>query len=158
MKDVTASHQQARYHIGKPAHGHHLMTSNTLPSDRQPTLRLMATPHDTNVAGDIFGGWIMSQIDIAGAVAAHKRAAGRVVTVAVNSIQFHQPVFIGDMVSYYAEIERVGNSSLTVHVDVYAERDRGIAECVKVTQATLTYVAVDEARKPRPVPKTEPAS
>jgi acyl-CoA thioesterase YciA len=120
--------------------------------DREVTTRLMATPNDTNVAGDIFGGWIMSQIDIAGAVAAHKRARGRVVTVAVNSIQFHQPVFVGDMVSCYAEIEKVGRTSLTVTVAVYAERERGSAECFKVTQATLTYVAVDEQRQPRPVP------
>jgi len=127
------------------------MDQNCLPSDRQATIRVLAMPTNTNVAGDIFGGWIMSQIDIAGAVLAHKRAAGRVVTVAVNSIQFHQPVFVGDMVSYYASIERVGKTSLTVKVEVFAERDRGIAECVKVTEATLTYVAVDETRKPRPV-------
>ena len=124
------------------------MNNDHLPIDRQPTTRLMATPNDTNIAGDIFGGWIMSQIDIAGAVAAHKRARGRVVTVAVNSIQFHQPVFVGDMVSFYADIARVGNTSITVDVEVFAERDRGIAECVKVTQATLTYVAVDEMRRP----------
>ena len=128
------------------------MSNDQLPLDRHPTTRLMATPNDTNVAGDIFGGWIMSQIDIAGAVAAHKRAQGRVVTVAVNSIQFHQPVFVGDMVSFYAEVERVGRTSITVNVEVFAERDRGIAECVKVTQATLTYVAVDASRRPVPVP------
>jgi acyl-CoA thioesterase YciA len=122
--------------------------------DREVTTRLMATPNDTNVAGDIFGGWIMSQIDIAGAVVAHKRARGRVVTVAVNSIQFHQPVFVGDMVSCYAQIEKVGRSSLTVKVEVYAERERGSAECFKVTEAQLTYVAVDEERRPRPVPAT----
>jgi acyl-CoA thioesterase YciA len=126
--------------------------ATTLP-DREVTTRLMATPQDTNVAGDIFGGWIMSQIDIAGAVAAHKRARGRVVTVAVNSIQFHRPVFVGDMVSCYAEIVKTGHTSLTVKVEVYAERERGSAECYKVTQATLTYVAVDEERRPRPVPE-----
>lgn len=124
----------------------------TLP-DREVTTRLMATPNDTNVAGDIFGGWIMSQIDIAGAVAAHRRARGRVVTVAVNSIQFHQPVFVGDMVSCYAEIEKVGRTSLTVKVAVYAERERGSAECYRVTEAELTYVAVDEHRRPRQVPE-----
>jgi len=127
------------------------MDQNTPPSDQHPTIRVLAMPTNTNVAGDIFGGWIMSQIDIAGAVEAHKRAAGRVVTVAVNTIQFHQPVFVGDMVSFYAGIERVGNTSLTVKVAVFAERDRGIAERVKVTEATLTYVAVDEQRKPRAV-------
>jgi acyl-CoA thioesterase YciA len=124
--------------------------TTTLP-DREVTTRLMATPNDTNVAGDIFGGWIMSQIDIAGAVAAHKRAGGRVVTVAVNSTVFHRPVFVGDMVSCYASIEKVGRTSLTVTVEVYAERERGSADCFKVTEATLTYVAVDEHRRPRPV-------
>lgn len=129
----------------------HTYTPTTLP-DREVTLRLMATPTDTNIAGDIFGGWIMSQIDIAGAVVAHRRAKGRVVTVAVNSLQFHQPVFVGDMVSCYASIERVGRTSLTAKVEVYAERERGSAECYQVTEATLTYVAVDEQRQPRQVP------
>lgn len=120
--------------------------------DREVTTRMMATPNDTNVAGDIFGGWIMAQIDIAGAVAAHRRAHGRVVTVAVNSLQFHQPVFVGDMVSCYAEIVKVGRTSLTAKVEVYAERERGSAECFRVTEAILTYVAVDETRQPRAVP------
>ncbi len=119
--------------------------------DKPPTLRVLAMPTDTNAAGDIFGGWIMSQVDIAGSVAAYRRAKGRVVTVAVNSFQFHQPVFIGDLISCYAEVTRVGRSSLTVHVEVYAERNRQVEECIKVTEATLTYVAIDKHRKPRPV-------
>ncbi len=122
----------------------------TLP-DRPPTLRVLAMPTDTNAAGDIFGGWIMSQVDIAGSVAAYRRAKGRVVTVAVNSFQFHQPVYVGDLVSCYAEVSRVGRTSLTVHVEVYAERNRQVEECIKVTEATLTYVAIDKNRKPRPV-------
>ncbi len=129
----------------------HSYSPTQLP-DREVTTRLMATPTDTNVAGDIFGGWIMSQIDIAGAVVAHKRAQGRVVTVAVNSLQFHQPVYVGDMVSCYAQISHVGRTSLTATVEVYAVRERGRAECYKVTEATLTYVAVDDDRQPRPVP------
>ena len=121
---------------------------------KTPTIRVVPMPADTNVAGDIFGGWILSQIDIAGSVAAHRRAQGRVITVAVNAVQFHQPVFVGDLVSLYAEVTRVGHTSLTVDVAVYAERfdDNHRAQCVRVTQATLTYVAMGPDRKPRPVP------
>ncbi len=122
--------------------------------DREPSTRLLAMPADTNASGDIFGGWIMAQVDIAGAVAAYRRAQGRVATVAVHSFQFHRPVFVGDLVSCYAEIIKVGTTSLTVHVDVFAERDRGNHECVRVTEADLVYVAVDDQRRPRPVPKT----
>jgi acyl-CoA thioesterase YciA len=125
--------------------------ADALPADRQPTTRVLAMPTDTNAAGDIFGGWIMSQVDIAGSIAAYRRAGGRVVTVAVNSFQFHQPVFVGDLISCYAEVVRVGRTSLTVHVEVYAERSRGVEEVLKVTEATLTYVAVGADRKPRPV-------
>lgn len=119
-----------------------------------PTLRVVPMPADTNVAGDIFGGWILSQIDIAGSVAAHRRARGRVITVAVNAVQFHQPVFVGDLVSLYATVTRVGTTSLTVDVTVYAERfrDPNTTDCVQVTAATLTYVAIDADRKPCPVP------
>ncbi|MGE0370858.1 MAG: acyl-CoA thioesterase [Gammaproteobacteria bacterium] len=122
-----------------------------LPAGRQPTTRVLAMPTDTNAAGDIFGGWIMSQVDIAGSIAAYRRAGGRVVTVAVNSFQFHKPVFVGDLISCYADVVRVGRTSLTVHVEVHAERSRGIEEAIRVTEATLTYVAVDQDRKPRPV-------
>ena len=128
--------------------------SEPLP-DRQPTTRMVATPTDTNASGDVFGGWIMAQVDIAGAVAAYRRAHGRVVTVAVNAFQFHHPVYIGDLVSFYAHVVRVGNTSLTVEVEVFAERDRGGGDpehiCQRVTEATLTYVAVDGDRRPRPV-------
>jgi len=118
--------------------------------DGMPIIRLVAMPADANAAGDIFGGWIMSQVDIAGSVVATRRAAGRVVTVAVNSFEFHQPVFIGDLVSCYAEVSRIGNTSLTVDVKVYAERSR-LESPIKVTEAVLTYVAVDDQRKPRKV-------
>lgn len=128
------------------------MTSTCLPQDRDPTLRVLAMPTDTNATGDIFGGWIMSQVDIAASIAAFRRAQGRVVTVAVNSFEFHRPVFVGDLVSCYAEVVRIGRTSLTVEVEVYAERNRQAEECIKVTQATLTFVAVDEQRKPRVVP------
>ena len=119
--------------------------------DSQPTMRLLARPTDTNTAGDIFGGWIMSQVDIAGSIVAARRVRGRVVTVAVNSFHFKKPVFVGDLVSCYAKIIKTGTTSLTVFVEVYAERNPVQTECIKVTEATLTYVAVDENRNPRPI-------
>ena len=124
----------------------------TLPHDKQPALRVVPMPSDANFVGDIFGGWIMSQVDIAGSIPAIRRARGRVATVAVISFTFKQPVFVGDLVSLYADIVRVGRTSITVDVEVFAQRNRLKDECVKVTEATLTYVAVDENRKPRPVP------
>jgi acyl-CoA thioesterase YciA len=123
-----------------------------LPLDRMPDLRILPMPADANVHGDVFGGWIMSQVDIAGSLPAVKRANGRVATIAVNSFLFKQPVFVGDLLSFYAEVVKVGNTSITVQVEVYAERNRLNAEVVKVTEATLTYVATDEFRKPRPLP------
>ena len=123
---------------------------STLPEGREPTLRVMPMPSDVNVSGDIFGGWIMSHVDIAGAIPAVRAAQGRVATVAVNSFVFKQPVLIGDLVSFYAAVARIGRTSITVNVEVYAER--GVRrEVVKVTEATLTYVAVGADRKPRPV-------
>ena len=113
----------------------------------------MPMPADANQNGDIFGGWIMSQVDIAGGTAAGKVARGRVATVAVNSFVFKQPVQIGDVVSFYADIVRIGNTSVTVCVEVYAERRPSDPKVVKVTEATLTYVAIDTNGKPRPVPK-----
>jgi len=128
------------------------MTTDSLPRDREPTIRVLAMPTDTNAAGDIFGGWIMSQVDIAGSITAFRRARGRVVTVAVNSFEFHKPVFVGDLISCYAHVIRIGRTSLAVKVEVYAERNRQQEECIKVTEAVLTFVAVDEQRKPRMVP------
>ena len=122
-----------------------------LPQDKTPTIRLVPMPSDTNAAGDIFGGWIMSQVDIAGSVVAHRAAKGRVVTVAVKEFMFHQPVYVGDLVSCYADVIKIGRTSLTVFVEVFAER-RGFNEnCLKVTEATVTYVAVDKNGRPRPV-------
>ncbi|MFB3090252.1 MAG: acyl-CoA thioesterase [Gammaproteobacteria bacterium] len=125
---------------------------NTVLPDKQPAIRVAAMPADTNSAGSIFGGWIMSQVDIAGSIAALERARGRVVTVAVNSFEFHQPVFVGDLISCYAEVIKVGRTSITVKVEVYAQRNPGNPETIKVTEAELTYVALDENRKPRSVP------
>ena len=118
---------------------------------RQPAIRVVARPSDTNAGGDIFGGWIMAQIDIAGSIAAYRLAKGRVVTVAVDSLQFHEPVFVGDLISCYADVVRVGRTSVTVAVEVFAERDREGIRHIKVTEARVTYVAIDDQRKPRPV-------
>jgi acyl-CoA thioesterase YciA len=117
-----------------------------------PTLRVMPMPADANVHGDVFGGWIMAQVDIAGAIPAVRRANGRVGTVAVNSFVFKQPVFVGDLLSFYAKIVKTGTTSITVNVEVYAERNRLQAEIVKVTEATLTYVATGDDRRPRALP------
>ncbi len=121
--------------------------------DKLPAIRVAAMPKDTNAGGSIFGGWIMSQVDIAGSIAALERAKGRVATVAVNSFEFHEPVFIGDLISCYADVIRVGLTSITVKVEVYAQRNPAKPETVKVTQAELTYVALDENRRPRLVPE-----
>lgn len=126
--------------------------STTLPEGKIPQLRVMPMPADANVYGDVFGGWIMAQVDLAASLPATRRANGRVATVAVNSFVFRQPVFVGDLLSIYADIVRVGTTSITVNVEVYAERNRLQVETVKVTEATLTYVATGEDRKPRPVP------
>ena len=126
----------------------------TLPQ-REPTIRVAAMPSDANYTGDIFGGWLMGQVDVAGSIPALHRAKGRVATVAVNSFVFKQPIFVGDVVSFYTRIVKVGTTSITVEVEVYAQRDPAKPICVKVTEATLTYVAVGEDRKPRVVPPEE---
>jgi acyl-CoA thioesterase YciA len=119
--------------------------------DKMPTLRVIPMPADANQSGDIFGGWIMAQVDLAGAVAANRVANGRVATIAVNSFVFKQPVFVGDMISLYAEVLRVGRTSITASVEVYAQHRSDAATAVKVTEAVLTYVAVDENGRPRVV-------
>jgi acyl-CoA thioesterase YciA len=121
-----------------------------LPAGREVVLRVVPMPSDANHTGDIFGGWIMSQVDIAGSIPALRLAKGRIATVAVNAFTFRQPVLIGDLVSFYADVVRVGRTSITVDVEVYAER-RVLGDVVKVTEATLTYVAVDDNRRPRAV-------
>ncbi len=124
-----------------------------LPENEQPVLRIVPMPADTNAHGTIFGGWVMAQVDIAGSIPAWDRAQGPVVTVAVNSFVFKEPVFVGDVVSFYARVLKVGRTSITVDVEVFAQRGRsGTREAVKVTEAQLTYVAVDSSRRPRNVP------
>ncbi len=123
-----------------------------LPDDRHLVIRVLATPADTNSAGDIFGGWLMSQVDIAGSIVARRHAQGRTVTVAVDSFQFKKPVFIGDLISCYAEIIKTGKTSITIKVKAFAERQGETHEVIQVTEADLTYVAVDENRRPRQIP------
>lgn len=123
-----------------------------LPDGRQPALRVMPMPADLNPSGDVFGGWIMAMVDIAGAIPARRRAKSRVATVAVNSFVFKQPVSVGDLVSFYAEVSSVGRTSVTVDVEVFAERDPENPVVVKVTEARLTYVALDDKGRKRPMP------
>jgi acyl-CoA thioesterase YciA len=123
-----------------------------LPTGREPVLRVMPAPADVNINGDVFGGWIMSHADIAGAVVATRRARGRIATVAVKEFVFAEPVMVGDLLSFYVDLVRVGRTSITVTVEVYAQRRPGLTDVVKVTQATFTYVAIDERGRPRPVP------
>jgi acyl-CoA thioesterase YciA len=122
------------------------------PDDHQLALRVTPMPADVNANGDIFGGWVMAQVDIAGGVTAARRARGRVVTVAVNAFQFRQPVSVGDLVSFYTQVVSTGRTSITVHVEVLAERNPADPMTVKVTEATLTYVAIDGQGRKREVP------
>ena len=116
-------------------------------------IRAIAMPAEANPHGDVFGGWIMAQVDLAGAVLPSRIAKGRIATVAVNQFVFKQPVSLGDLLSFYARVTRIGNTSIGVHVEVYAERDPANLKVVKVTEADLTYVAIDAQGQPRPVPK-----
>ena len=131
---------------------------STLPAGRQPALRVMTMPADANQYGDIFGGWIMAQVDVAGAIVAKQRARGRVATVSVDAFVFKQPVSIGDVVSFYAEVVRSGRTSVTVNVEVFAERDPARPITVKVTEATMTYVAIDQQGSKRSLPESEQGS
>ncbi len=131
-------------------------TATTLMSPPEGTelvLRVMPMPADANGNGDIFGGWIMAQVDLAGAVLPARLARGRIATVAVNQFIFKQPVSVGDLLSFYAHVVRVGRTSITVHVQVYAERNPANLQVVKVTEANLTYVAIDDQGQPRVIPK-----
>ncbi|HHJ35063.1 MAG TPA: acyl-CoA thioesterase [Gammaproteobacteria bacterium] len=126
---------------------------NCLPAGKMPVIRVPARPADQNPGGSIFGGWIMSYVDIAGSIPALDRVRGPVVTRAVDSFEFKKPVFVGDLISCYAEIVSEGRTSLKVKVEVYAERmKKGDMSCVKVTEATLTYVAIGDDRRPREIP------
>lgn len=122
------------------------------PSDKELVLKVIPMPADSNSNGDIFGGWVMSQVDLAGSVLPARRAQGRMATVAVNEFLFKQPVRVGDILSFYAAITRIGHTSITVQVEVFAEQLGRQNGYVKVTEATLTYVAIDERGRPRVLP------
>lgn len=121
--------------------------------DRQPILRVVPMPADVNPQGDVFGGWIMAQVDVAGAIPAMRRARGRVTTVAVNSFLFRQPVSVGDLVSFFADVVDTGRTSIKVKVEVYAERNPAQPIAVKVTEAVLTYVAINQHGEKRTLPE-----
>ena len=140
MKDVPMTHEEKHAPV-------------TLPADKELVLRVIPMPSDANFNGDIFGGWIMAQVDMAGSVLPVRIAKGRVTTVAVNQFIFKQPVSIGDLLSFYSTVERIGNTSITVRVEVYAERNPSDIQVVKVTEANLTYVAIDRDGKPRQIPR-----
>jgi acyl-CoA thioesterase YciA len=125
----------------------------TLPTDHELVLKVIPMPGDCNANGDIFGGWVMAQVDLAGSVLPARYVQGRMATVAVNEFIFKQPVRVGDILSFFAHITRVGNTSVTVQVEVYAERFSDQGRYVKVTEARLTYVAIDENGRPRPIPR-----
>ena len=122
-----------------------------LPVDKELVLKVIPMPGDCNANGDIFGGWVMAQVDLAGSVVPARYAQGRMATVAVNEFIFKQPVRVGDILSFFASLTRVGRTSITVQVEVYAERFRAQGVYVKVTEASLTYVAIDDNGQPRPI-------
>ena len=121
----------------------------------EPAVRTLAMPADTNPSGDIFGGWVLAQMDLAAGIVAAQRARGRVATAALDGMSFHRPVYVGDLVSCYARVTRVGRTSMTVQVDTYARRGR-TGEEVKVTEGHFTLVALDEQGRPQPVPQENP--
>lgn len=123
------------------------------PEGMELVLKVVPMPRDSNANGDIFGGWVMARIDQAGSVLATRIGRGRMATVAVNEIVFKQPVGVGDILSFYAVVKRIGNTSVTLDVEVYAEPFLKQGSFLKVTEATLTFVAIDEQGQPRPVPK-----
>ena len=124
-----------------------------LPTDKELVLKVIPMPADCNANGDIFGGWVMAQVDLAGSVLPARAVRGRMATVAVNEFIFKQPVRVGDILSFFAEVTRIGTTSITVAVEVFAERFRAQGQFVKVTEASLTYVAIDESGRPRPIPR-----
>ena len=124
-----------------------------LPTDQELVLKVIPMPGDCNANGDIFGGWVMAQVDLAGAVVPARYVKGRMVTVAVNEFVFKQPVRVGDILSFFAKLTRIGRTSITVKIEVFAERFGSTNEYAKVTEASLTYVAIDAAGKPREVPQ-----
>lgn len=127
------------------------MTTATSPApERTPTIRTTTTASDANPGGDIFGGWILGQMDIAGGVCAYAYAQSRIVTVGIEAMSFHQPVFIGDEISFYTDVYKVGTTSITIRIEAWATR-KGTGDPVHVTEGLYTYVAIDGNRKPQPI-------
>ena len=124
-----------------------------LPTDKDLVLKVIPMPADCNANGDIFGGWVMAQVDMAGSVLPARHVQGRMATVAVNQFVFKQPVRVGDILSFFSSITRIGTTSITVQVEVYAEHMRKQGHYLKVTEASLTYVAIDDSGKPRKIPR-----
>jgi acyl-CoA thioesterase YciA len=124
-----------------------------LPADMELVMKVIPMPADTNANGDIFGGWVMAQVDLAGSVLPARLIRGRMATVAVNEFLFKQPVRVGDLLSFYSDVVRVGRTSITVRVEVFAERRVNQGQFVKVTEATVTYVAIDDQGRPREIEK-----
>ena len=127
-----------------------------LPTDEELVLKVIPMPADCNANGDIFGGWVMAQVDLAGAVIPARHARGRMATVAVNQFIFKQPVRVGDILSFFSKLTRIGRTSITVKVEVYAERFTEQGQYIKVTEASVTYVAIDDRGNPREIPKPRP--
>ena len=128
-----------------------------LPTDKELVLKVIPMPADCNANGDIFGGWVMAQVDMAGSVLPARHTGGRMATVAVKEFIFKQPVRVGDILSFYSQVTRIGRTSVTVKVEVYAERYFSQGKYVKVTEASVTYVAIDASGKPRPIAQEQPA-
>ena len=126
-----------------------------LPIDQELVLKVIPMPGDCNANGDIFGGWVMAQVDLAGSVVPARYTMGRMATVAVNEFIFKQPVRVGDLLSFFSSVEKVGRTSITIKVEVYAERIRAQRKYVKVTEASLTYVAIDDEGQPRALPNPQ---
>lgn len=147
-----ASAQQATYAAAAPVNSDVLNVQ--LPIDKELVLKVIPMPADCNANGDIFGGWVMAQVDLAGSVVPARYVDGRMATVAVNQFIFKQPVKVGDILSFFASVTRIGNTSITVQVEVYAERFRAQGRYIKVTEASLTYVAIDDFGKPRQIVKS----
>ena len=138
------------------------MSANTnpmavqLPTDEELVLKVIPMPADSNANGDIFGGWVMAQVDLAGSVIPARYAQGRMATVAVNEFIFKQPVRVGDILTFFSKLVRIGRTSITVKVEVYAERFSAQGKYMKVTEASLTFVAIDDQGRPRPIPTPAP--
>ena len=155
MPAESSHHSSTHTNTGTYATAPLVAPKVALPTDKELVLKVIPMPADCNANGDIFGGWVMAQVDMAGSVLPARYVNGRMATVAVNQFIFKQPVRVGDILSFFAEITRIGNTSVTVQVEVYAERYHSQKKYVKVTEASLTYVAIDDMGRPRKIEKTQ---